>query len=71
MPEDSKHKAPPAALITGASRRIGRAIALTLSQAGFAVLLHANRSRSEAEKLAAEIVGAGGRAAVVLDATSK
>ena len=55
-----------AALITGAGRRIGRAIALALSRAGYAVVLHAHASRSEAEKLAAEILAAGGRAAVVL-----
>ncbi len=57
---------PRAALITGAGRRIGRAIALTLAQAGYAVVLHAHRSRAEAEKLAGEIVGAGGKARVVL-----
>ena len=57
---------PRAALITGAGRRIGRAIALTLAQAGYAVVLHAQRSRAEAEKLASEIVGAGGKARVVL-----
>ena len=34
--------------------------------AGYAVVLHAHRSRAEAEKLAGEIVGAGGRASVVL-----
>ena len=66
MADDKTSSTPRAALITGGSRRIGRAIALTLSRAGYAVVLHANRSRSEAEKLAAEIVGAGGRAAVVL-----
>ncbi|MSP31661.1 MAG: SDR family oxidoreductase [Pseudolabrys sp.] len=66
MPDDSTHSTPRAALITGASRRIGRAIALELSRAGYAVVLHANRSRTDAEKLAAEIVRAGGRAAVVL-----
>ncbi len=55
-----------AALITGAGRRIGRAIALALSRAGYAVVLHANASRAEAEKLAGEIVGAGGKARVVL-----
>ena len=53
---------PRAALITGAGRRIGRAIALALARAGYSVVLHAHRSRAEAEKLAA----AGGRAAVVL-----
>ena len=57
---------PRAALITGAGRRIGRAIALALSRAGYSVVLHAHRSRAEAEKLAAEIAAAGGRAAVVL-----
>jgi len=66
MPEDKKHSTPRAALITGAGRRIGAAIALALSRSGYAVVLHANRSRAEAEKLAAEISGAGGRAAVVL-----
>jgi len=54
------------ALITGASRRIGAAIALTLARAGYAIVLHANNSREDAEKLAATIEGAGGRASVVL-----
>jgi NAD(P)-dependent dehydrogenase (short-subunit alcohol dehydrogenase family) len=57
---------PQAALITGAGRRIGRAIALALAQAGFAVVLHANTSRAEAEQLAGEIAGQGGQARVVL-----
>ncbi len=55
-----------AALITGAGRRIGRAIALALSRAGYMVVLHAHRSRAEAETLAGEILSAGGRASVVL-----
>jgi NAD(P)-dependent dehydrogenase (short-subunit alcohol dehydrogenase family) len=62
----AKAPSPRAALITGGGRRIGRAIALALSHAGYAVVLHANRSRADAETLAAEIVSAGGRAAVVL-----
>ena len=57
---------PRAALITGGAKRIGRAIALALARAGYAVVVHANRSRAEAEKLAGEIGAAGGRAAVVL-----
>jgi NAD(P)-dependent dehydrogenase (short-subunit alcohol dehydrogenase family) len=57
---------PKAALITGGGRRIGRAIALALAGAGYAVVLHANRSRAEAEVLAAGIAGQGGRAVVVL-----
>lgn len=54
-----------AALVTGAAKRIGRAIALGLAGLGYAVVLHCNRSRVEAEKLCAEIVTSGGRAAVV------
>ncbi len=57
---------PRAALITGAGRRIGAAIALALAGAGYAVVLHAGRSRADAEKLAAEIESAGGWARVVL-----
>jgi NAD(P)-dependent dehydrogenase (short-subunit alcohol dehydrogenase family) len=59
-------KTPRAALVTGAGRRIGRAIALALSHEGYAVMLHANRSRADAEKVAADINAAGGRARVVL-----
>lgn len=66
MPDNKNHSTPRAALITGAGRRIGAAIALALSRSGYAVVLHANRSRAEAEKLATEITNAGGRAAVVL-----
>jgi len=63
MPQQSQHHA---ALITGAGRRIGAAIARALVGAGYTVVLHANRSRAEAEKLAGEIVARGGRASVVL-----
>jgi NAD(P)-dependent dehydrogenase (short-subunit alcohol dehydrogenase family) len=55
-----------AALITGSARRIGAAIARALAREGYALVLHANRSRDEAEKLAAEIEAGGGRARVVL-----
>lgn len=55
-----------AALITGAGRRIGAAIARALAREGYAVVLHAHRSRSEAEGTASEIAAAGGRASIVL-----
>jgi NAD(P)-dependent dehydrogenase (short-subunit alcohol dehydrogenase family) len=66
MVDDIAKNAPRTALITGASRRIGAVIALALARAGYAVVLHANSSREDAERLAAAIVGAGGRASVVL-----
>lgn len=55
----------PTALVTGASHRIGRAIALYLAGRGYAVALHCNRSRDAAGTLQAQIQDSGGRAAVV------
>lgn len=51
-----------AVLVTGAAKRIGRAISLTLAQEGHAVALHHNHSQGAAEALCAEIVALGGRA---------
>jgi len=48
-----------AALVTGAAKRIGRAIAEDLAANGFAVVIHANRSFEAAEALAAELAGKG------------
>jgi NAD(P)-dependent dehydrogenase (short-subunit alcohol dehydrogenase family) len=59
------NQVPRAALVTGAARRIGRAIALALHRAGYAVAIQANRSVAEAQALRDEIARAGGRAAVV------
>jgi 3-oxoacyl-[acyl-carrier protein] reductase len=50
------------ALVTGASRGIGRATALALARAGAHVLVHYGRSKQEAESLVAEIQTKGGRA---------
>ena len=50
------------ALVTGASRGIGRAIAARLAQDGATVAVHYGRSRAEAESLVGEIESAGGRA---------
>jgi NAD(P)-dependent dehydrogenase (short-subunit alcohol dehydrogenase family) len=50
------------ALITGAGRRIGRAIALRLGAEGAHIIVHYRSSRSEAEGVAAEIIRNGGEA---------
>jgi NAD(P)-dependent dehydrogenase (short-subunit alcohol dehydrogenase family) len=53
------------ALVTGASRGIGRATALALAKEGAQVLIHYSQSAAEAEAVVGEIKGAGGRAQVV------
>jgi 3-oxoacyl-[acyl-carrier protein] reductase len=53
------------ALVTGASRGIGRAAARALAQDGARILAHYGRGREEAESLVAEIRGAGGEAEAV------
>src|ERR1700761_4459394 len=50
------------ALVTGASRGIGRATALALAKAGAQVLVHYGRGKDEAEAIVREIRGQGGRA---------
>jgi 3-oxoacyl-[acyl-carrier protein] reductase len=50
------------ALVTGASRGIGRASALALAKAGAQVLVHYGRGAAEAEAVVKEIRNAGGRA---------
>jgi 3-oxoacyl-[acyl-carrier protein] reductase len=54
------------ALVTGAVRRIGRAIALALAGDGAAVVINTRRSQAEADAVAAEIETQGGRALVRL-----
>ena len=50
---------PQAALVTGGAKRLGRAAALALADAGFAVAVHCNGSVAEAEATAAEVRGGG------------
>ncbi len=51
-----------AAIVTGSSRNIGRAIALALAQAGAAVLINAKTSADAAKAVVGEIESSGGRA---------
>jgi 3-oxoacyl-[acyl-carrier protein] reductase len=53
-----------AAVVTGAGRNIGRAIALTLADGGASVLVNARSNRAEADSVAREIDAAGGKALV-------
>jgi len=56
---------PGAALVTGGGKRIGRAICLSLAEAGFDVVIHYNSSADAAEAVAEEVRALGRRAAVV------
>jgi len=53
------------ALVTGGSRRIGRAIVEDLAAHGFAVAIHCNNARNDADSLAAELARSGARVAIV------
>lgn len=54
----------PVVLVTGAARRVGRAIALELAAQGFDVAVHCRRSRDEGEATAAQLRALGARAEV-------
>jgi 3-oxoacyl-[acyl-carrier protein] reductase len=50
------------AIVTGAGRNIGRAIALALADGGAAVVVNARSNRTEADAVVREIEAAGGKA---------
>lgn len=56
---------PGAALVTGASRRIGRALALEAARAGYDVVVHCRTEDDDSRSLTAEIEGLGRSAAAV------
>jgi pteridine reductase len=49
-------------LVTGAGRRLGRAVALALAERGAILAIHYRNSQAEAQAVVAQIVGAGGTA---------
>ncbi|MFO1079612.1 MAG: SDR family oxidoreductase [Reyranellaceae bacterium] len=53
------------ALVTGAGKRIGRALALALAADGYFVFVHYHQSAAEARRTVADIGRAGGRAMAV------
>jgi len=55
----------PIALVTGAARRVGRAIALGLGAHGYDVLVHYRHSREEAEATVAALRAGGAEAAAL------
>lgn len=63
MPDSSAARG--VALITGAGRRIGRALALAVAGAGYDVALHCHTSCAEADSAAAEITALGRKAQVL------
>lgn len=67
MTEGKQH----AALVTGAAKRIGRAIALDLAAGGWAVAIHYRESEADAVGVCDEITASGGKAAPVRADLSK
>lgn len=65
MPERGDGVGRKVAIVTGASRGIGRAVALRLGRDGFAVVVNYAGNRAEAESAVNEIVEAGGQAVAV------
>jgi 3-oxoacyl-[acyl-carrier protein] reductase len=65
MNDIAPNLAPKHAIVTGASRGIGRAAALRLARDGFAVVINYAGNRDKAAEVVKEITGAGGRAIAV------
>lgn len=56
-----------AALVTGAGKRLGRAMALALGEAGYHVAVHYNSSATEAQEVA-DLIAAKGRKSAIIKA---
>ena len=66
MTEGAGELAGRVAIVTGASKNIGRAIAVALGEGGASVLVHGHRDRAVAEETAELVAGAGAQAKVQL-----
>jgi len=62
----SKELAGKVAVVTGAGRNIGRAIALALADGGASIVVNVRSNQAEADKVVGEIKAAGGKAVSVL-----
>ncbi len=56
---------PKAALVTGAGKRVGRALALALADEGYDIAVHFRNAAQEAESLAAELERLGRRSVLI------
>ena len=63
---DNKELAGKVAIVTGAGRNIGRAIALALADAGASVVINVRSNKAEADNVVGEIAAAGGKATAVI-----
>jgi 3-oxoacyl-[acyl-carrier protein] reductase len=63
---DNKELTGKVAVVTGAGRNIGRAIAISLAHAGAAVVINVRSNKAEADGVVREIETAGGKAVAVL-----
>jgi NAD(P)-dependent dehydrogenase (short-subunit alcohol dehydrogenase family) len=65
LAKPSAGQAPRTALVTGAARRIGRAIALELAAKGWAVAVHHRSGPNDAARVVSEIEASSGRAVAI------
>jgi 3-oxoacyl-[acyl-carrier protein] reductase len=63
---DNQDLAGQAAIVTGAGRNIGRAIALHLARAGASVVVNARSNKDEADSVVRDIEALGGKAVAVI-----